>query len=263
MALNAAQVAARTGRLGSSDMGKLMTGDAIAIHDLWLEKTLQKIPDDLEWVWAVQRGVATEPFNIRFFEHDFNMTVSRQGDVVSHWRYDWACCTLDGWINELRCPIECKDVGGREPMEVIEERYQPQMQWQMEITGASQCALSVTIGGAHPVVEFYQRNANYAAEMVKRGAMFIQHVRNMTPPVELPAVPAPIDAKAIYDMTGNNEWANQAGIWTELRDSAEAYDDAAKILKSLVPADAKKCVGHGVQITRNRVGHLSLREAKQ
>ena len=240
-----------------------MDGNAEKIHNLWLEKTGQKIPDDLEWDWAVQRGVATEPFNIKFFEHNQKMRVSRIGDVVTHFRYDWACCTLDGWVDDLQCPLECKDVGGREPLEVIIERYQPQMQWQCEVTGSDQVALSVTIGGAEPFVEFIKRDADYAAEMVKRGAMFIGHVRNMTPPVDLPAVPAPVDAKAIYDMQGNNEWGNYANIWRELRDSSAAYDEAAKILKSLVPLDAKKAHGHGVQITRNRAGTLSLREMKE
>ena len=261
--LNAAQIARRIGKLGSSDMNRLMSGDAAKINRLWLEKTGQEPPEDLEWEWAVQRGVATEPFNIRFFEHFQKMSVSRRGDVVEHYAYDWACCTLDGWIDELQCPLECKDVGGREPLEVIEARYQPQMQWQMEVTGASQCALSVTIGGVHPIVEFYKRDIAYATQMIDRGKLFIAHVRNRTPPVDLPAVPAPIDAKAIYDMTGKNEWAANARTWLDLRLSAEMCADAAKVLKSLVPADAKKCHGHDIQITRDRAGRLSLRELQE
>jgi len=259
--LNAAQIAARTGKLGSSDIGKLMGGNAQDIHTLWLEKTLQKIPDDLSDVWPVQLGVATEQLNLDWYERRARQSISRRGDVVSHVRYDWAICTLDGWIDELQCPIECKHVGGREPFDpVIIARYQPQMQWQMEITGADQCAFSVIMGTAEPIVDFIQRDADYAGILLERGAQFIKHVRNNTPPVELPAVPAPIDATAIYDMQGNNEFANQAAIWLDLRDSAAAYDDAAKILKSMVPPDAKRCFGYGVQITRNRLGHLSLRD---
>lgn len=262
--LNAAQIAARTGKLGSSDMGKLMGGNAQDIHNLWLEKTLQKIPDDLSDVWSVQLGNATEPLNLYWYERTHRQPVSRKGDIVTHFRYDWAICTLDGWIDELRCPIECKHTGGREPFDpVIIERYQPQCQWQMEVTGSEQVALSVIMGTAEPIVEFIQRDADYAGLMLERGAMFIKHVRHKTPPVELPAIPAPIDATAIVDMHGNNEFANQASIWLDLRDSAAAYDDAAKILKSMVPPDAKRCFGYGVQITRNRLGNLSLREMRE
>jgi len=78
----------------------------------------------------------------------------------------------------------------------------------------------------------------------------------------LPAVPAPVDASKIYDMTGNNEWATHADEWLVGKPIADRVRDAEKILKSLVPADAKKCSGHLVQITRDRAGRLSLREEK-
>ena len=39
--------------------------------------------------------------------------------------------------------------------------------------------------------------------------------RERTPPVDMPVIPAPVDATKLYDMTGNNEWANNAGIWLE------------------------------------------------
>ena len=106
MALNAAQIAARMGKLGGSDMKPLMDGDALAIDKLWREKTGQSIPDDLEDVWPVQLGVATEPLNVRWFERKQRMHISRIGDVVSHVRYDWAVCTLDGWVDDLQCPLE-------------------------------------------------------------------------------------------------------------------------------------------------------------
>ena len=263
MALNAAQIARRVGKLGSSDMGRLMSGDAAKIDRLWREKTGQELPEDLSDVWPVQLGTVTEPLNLNWYERRQRQAISRRGDVVEHYAYDWACCTLDGWIDEMQCPIECKHVGGREPWEVIEERYQPQMQWQMEVTGASQCALSVIMGTSEPVVEFIKRDVAYATELIDRGKLFIEHVRNNTPPVDMPAVPAPIDAKAVYDMTGKNEWAANARTWLDLRLSAEMCADAAKVLKALVPPDAKKCHGHDIQITRDRAGRLSLRELQE
>lgn len=261
--LTPAQIAARAGKLGSSDMGCLMRGDAQKIHDLWREKIGEKIPDDLSDVWAVQLGTVTEPLNLDWYEKRSRQPVTRRGDVITHYVHDWAICTLDGWIADLQCPIECKHVGGREPLEVIVERYQPQMQWQMEVTGASQCALSVIFGSNEPVVEFINRDAAYAKEMVKRGAMFMGHVQSRTPPVDLPAVPAPIDATKVYDMNSSNEWGHHASTWLELRLSAEMCADAAKTLKALVPPDAKKAFGHNVQITRDRAGRLSLRELQE
>jgi hypothetical protein len=134
------------------------------------------------------------------------------------------------------------------------------MGWQMEITGASQCALSVIMGANEPIVEFIPRDDEYIAEMIARGEQFMAHVRNRTPPVVLDAVPAPIDASKVYDMTGHNSWAAAGSEWLSTKDAAASNKTAEKILKALVPEDAKKCHGHSIQITRDRAGRLSLRE---
>jgi predicted phage-related endonuclease len=261
--LNAAQIAARAGKIGASDIGIIVGGDAVKINNLWLEKIGDKQPDDLTDVWIVQLGEASEPKNLDRYERLQKQTISRRGEIVTHYRYDWACCTLDGWIDDLQCPIECKLTGGREPLDpVILDRYRPQCEWQMEVTGAEQCALSVALGTAAPVVTFIERDVDYAGQLLERGWTFIQHVRNRTPPVDLPTVPLPVDVTTVYDMQGNNEFAHYADIWLQLRDSAAAYDDAAKILKAMVPPDAKRCFGYGVQITRSRAGYLSLRERR-
>lgn len=257
--LTAAQVAARKDKLTASRVACLMKGDAEAILRLWREMIGDEIEEDLSRVWPVQLGSTTENLNLDWYEMKSG-SLSRRGEVCVHSVHKWAAATLDAWINDLACPIECKHVGGREPLEVIIERYQPQMQWQMEVTGATQCGLSVIMGASEPIVEFIERDRDYAAEMVRRGAIFMQHVAKRTPPVALPAVTAPIDASKVYDMTGNNSWASHAAEWIESKPAAEICKDAEKVLKALVPADAKKCHGHDIQITRDRAGRLSLRE---
>lgn len=260
--LNPEQIKARTGKLTASRIACLMKGDAKEIYNLWLEMTGQEFErEDLSRVWPVQLGACTEQLQLDWYEMK-NTAVGRRGEVVVHRQYPWAAATLDGWIGDLNCPIEAKHVGGREPLEVIIERYQPQMQWQMEVTGTSLCALSVIFGASEPIVEFIERDDGYAAEMVNRGSQFMQHVANKTPPVVLDPVAAPIDASKVYEMTGNNSWAAAANEWLATMESAGMNKTAEKILKALVPADAKKCHGHEVQITRDRAGRLSLRELK-
>lgn len=259
--LNAEQIAARKGKLTGSRIAALMKGDAKEIHNLWLELTGQEFEhEDLSRVWPVQLGACTEVLNLDWYQLKNNTAVSRRGEVVVHPEYDWAAVTLDGWLDDLNCPIEAKHVGGREPLEVIIERYWPQMGWLMECTGASQCALSVIMGASEPIVEFIERDDNYIAEMIASGEQFMQHVANKTPPVVLDAVPAPIDASKVYDMSEDNVWGDQAMAWLDTRFAASENKEAEKILKSRVPEDAKKCMGHGVRITRDRAGRLSLRE---
>jgi len=263
MSLSAKQLEARKGKITASRVAVLMRGDVQGIHDLWLEMTGDPsfVPVDLSHVWPVRLGEATEELNLDWYSEKNGQVISRRGEVCIHPRHDWAACTLDGWINDLECPIEVKHVGGREPLEVIIERYAAQTQWQMLCTYAEQCALSVIMGASKPVIEWLPRDQAYIDIMIERGQQFMEHVKNKTPPVALPAVAAPIDATKIYDMQGNNKWAAHADEWIKTKPAADTCKDAEKSLKALVPDDAKKCHGYGIQITRDRAGRLSLRNA--
>jgi hypothetical protein len=130
----------------------------------------------------------------------------------------------------------------------------------MECTGATQAAISIIAGASEPVIEFLDFDKAYASEMIMRGRQFMDFVERREPPVVLPAVPPPIDANKILDMSENEEWRIAAGRWKQTVGAVEIAKGAEKILKALVPADAKKCFGHAVQITRDRANRLSLRE---
>jgi hypothetical protein len=156
--------------------------------------------------------------------------------------------------------IEAKHCGGREPLEVIIDRYQPQCQWIMFCTGTSQIALSIIMGANEPIVEFIPRDDDYIAEMIHRGAQFMECVQKRIVPVHLAPIPPPIDASKVYDMTDNEIWQRNAQQWLQVKGAAETAKETEKTLKSIVPEDAKKCIGYGVQITRDRAGRLYLRE---
>jgi len=256
------QIAARKGMMTASRIAPLMTGDVEAIMRLYQEMVGELEPEDLTGLWPVRLGEATEALNLEWFERKNNLKLAGLGVFIKSARFAWAGATLDAWCEELTCPVEAKHVGGREPLEVIIDRYQPQMQWQMMVTEAEQCALSVILGANEPVVEFIPRDNDYIGIEIDRAAQFMEFVAKREPPVVLPPVEPPADANKIYDFTGNNYWSAAATHWLQTRDAAKQNDDAAKILKSTVPDDAKKCFGYGVQITRDRAGRLSLREFK-
>jgi hypothetical protein len=253
------QLDARAGKLTGSRISALMTGNAEKIMRLYREMIGEQSEEDLSDVWPVQLGSVTEALNLDWYERKGN-PLSRRGEVVVHPIFNWAAATLDGWDTMLLCPVECKHVGGREPLEVIIDRYQPQTQWQMECTEARQCALSVIMGANEPIVEYISFEPLYVTEMIQRGAQFMDFVRRREPPVALAPVLPPCDPTKIYDMTGNNAWADAAAEWISTKPSARKADAAEKILKAAVPPDAKKCTGHGVQITRDKANRLSLRE---
>jgi hypothetical protein len=262
MSLSIEQLKARKGKLTASRVSVLMKGDEEGIMRLYQEMIGDPafVPDDLSHVWPVRLGEATEQLNLSWYSEK-NGGLSRHGEVAIHHRYPWAAATLDAWIDDLQCPIEAKHVGGREPLEIVIERYQPQMQWQMFITDATQCALSVIMGASEPTIDFIPRDQEYIGIMIERGKQFMDCVAQRKPPVALPPIAAPIDASKVYDMQGNNAWADSALTWLDTKEAADECKNAEKILKSLVPEDAKKCHGHSIQITRDRAGRLSLRKA--
>ena len=260
--LNPQQIEARKGKLTASRVACLANGDAEAIMRLYREMIGEEIEEDLSKVWPVQLGAATEQLSLDWYEMK-NSPVTRRGEVVEHPLYDWAAATLDGWDSVLDCPVECKHTGGHEPFEVVVDRYQPQMQWQMECTGSAQCALSVIMGAREPIVEYIDRDAEYTAELVKRGEMFMQCVAERRPPLEVfEAVPPPADISKVYEMT-SEIWQRRAEQWIQVKGAADTAKECEKVLKSIVPTDAKMAFGSGVKITRDRAGRLSLREDRK
>jgi len=260
--LTSDQIAIRKTLMTSSDIKPLMDGNADEIMRVYLEKIGEREPENLDDVWPVQLGIATEALNLMWFEKKNKVTLAGRNVLIRSSRFNWAGATLDGWCEELKCPVECKHVGGREPIEVIIDRYQPQLQWQMMVTEAQQCAISIIAGANEPVVEFIPRDNDYIGIEIDRAAQFMEFVRRGEAPIALEPVPPPADAQKIYDMTGDNVWGTYSNLWLETRLAASSNADASKVLKEKVPADAKKCFGNGVQITRDRAGRLSLREAK-
>lgn len=260
--LSPTQLQQREGKLTASRIACLMTGDQDKIMNLWREMVGDPdfVPEDLSGVWAVQLGSCTEAVNLDWFERKHG-PVSRRGDVVVG-AVDWMAATLDGWSDVRGCPVECKHVGGREPLETIIDRYQPQMHWQMIVTGATECALSVIMGASEPTVDYIPFNPDYAKELSARAHAFMECVRTLTPPVACAPVAAPVKAEKTYDMTRDNMWGSEAAVWLEHRVAAKKCATAEKELKGLVPLDAVRCHGHGIQVTRDRAGRLSLREQK-
>lgn len=258
------QVRQRDGKLTASRVACLMTGDAEKIINLWRELVGDPafVPEDLSSIWAVQLGSWTEPLNLDWYEKRTGKPLSRRGEFVVHPEFTWAAATLDGWDNDLKAPVECKHVGGFEPTTKVLERYAPQVHWQMLVTGATQCVFSIIEGAREPVIEIVDLDNEYATELMLRASAFMHCVETMTPPIALTPIAAPVKAEKTYDMTGNNEWASNAVQWISTRQARKDNEAADKAIKALVAADAIKCLGHGITVSRSKAGSLTIREEK-
>jgi predicted phage-related endonuclease len=261
--LTAAQLTARDGKLTASRVACLMTGDQGKVMNLWYELVGDPrfIAEDLSGVWPVQLGSTTEPLHLDWYARKTGHPVSRRGEVVIHRDHPWAACTLDGWDDMIPAPIEVKHVGGREPLAKVIDRYQPQLHWQMIVTGRNQAILSVIEGANEPVWQEIPLDEAYADELWHRAEAFWRCVEDLRPPFSVPPIPPPVKAERIYDLSTSNSWAVEAATWLANYPAKRTAEAAEKALKALVPEDAAKCHGHNVIVTRNRAGSLSLRQA--
>lgn len=265
MALTPEQKAARQGKLTASSVGVLMGGDKEKIMALWQEMVGDPafVEPDFEDIWAVQLGIVTEDLNLRWYERRSGRALSRRGEVVVHPDYDWAAATLDAFDEFLPGPVECKHVGGWEKTEVIVQRYMPQCQWQMEVTQTKTCALSLIEAAREPKIEVIEYDKDYANEMLARAHRFMRHVWEMTVPVEMEAVVAPVKPELLrdYNMTGNNTWAAHANDWLAHKKAAKLFADSEKGLKEMFPHDGRNAEGYGVKLSRDKAGRLRIRES--
>ncbi len=145
-------------------------------------------------------------------------------------------------------------------LSTIIDRYQPQMQWQMIVTQAHQCALSVIEGANEPTVDIIPRDIEYMDILWDRAQRFMECVWSLTPPVPEKEAQAPIVPTRTVDMTGNNHWSSLATDWLETKGAAATAKASEIEIKKLMPEDALRAEGHGVVITRDRAGRKALRE---
>ncbi len=262
--LTEAQCRARDGKLTASRVGVLMSGDAAAIYALWREMIGDPDykPEDLSDVWAVQLGSCTENLNLDWYERRTGRSVTRRGDVVVHPTLPWAAATLDGWDEAMPGPVEAKHVNGFSKVPDVVTRYQPQVHWQMLVTGAEAICLSVIIGASEPERETIALDRVYADELMARAQVFWSCVETLTPPVALPAVAAPVLPEALrtVDMTGSNAWADAAARLLAHHAAAKSFDAAIKDIKTLIAPDVKLAYGHGIKASRAKNGAVKITE---
>lgn len=260
MSLTAEQEAIRKGKMTASRVGVLMSGNTPGIARLYQEMIGEIAPENLDDVWPVQLGQATEAVQLDWYERKNKRLLTHRGFVSVHPRFDWAAATIDGFDPDVPCPVECKHVGGWEPSEVIIDRYQPQGHWQAWCMGTKVWALSCIRGAAEPFVDYIDVDQGYLEEMVARADHFMMCVALHRPPVEMPKIHPPIDPDAVVDLSTNNYWCELANKWLNLRPAYKEYQEVNETLKSLVPDTAKRAWGAGIKITRARNGALTVRK---
>ncbi|MCR9254755.1 MAG: YqaJ viral recombinase family protein [Alphaproteobacteria bacterium] len=259
--------------LGGSDQKLLDEG---RYQELWEIKTGRREPENLDHILPVRMGSFTEPFNIEWFMQETGyevITDPTQTQNFAHHDYPFLRANLDGIVvAEARGPIECKHVNQFSDMGKVFETYYGQCQHQLLVSGYGQCWLSVFFGTLEWKHTIVPANIDYQLSLIDRAAWFWDFVERDVPPngaapeTTEAAKEAREEALREVDMTGSNEWGSHAAAWLDARikaaDLKKTTDEAADGLKKLIPSDAKKAYGYGVQVVRAKTGTLSLKDHK-
>lgn len=277
MAISDAQRALRAGRIGSSDATRIMAGDWVT---LWREKTGRTDAANLDYVAAVQIGIATEPLHPRFVERATGRPCVAADQTYVHPTHDWMVAHPDfltwGGGNGLAgadapylgtpdVVVEAKFTGGFQSDADLAHRYHWQLQHQLAVMGLRLGLLSILRPTGHSLVRV-ERVDGDIDRLVETLSAFWWHVVNDVEPSD----PLPLDApryetRRVVDMARHNRFASLASLLMEQRGAALAVKEAEQALKELMPDDARVAFvaggepGRGVWLSRDREGRLSLR----
>jgi predicted phage-related endonuclease len=253
-------VAERRQGIGGSDANIIFSGDAARIRQLWLEKRGEAEPADLSSNLAVMLGSWTEPFNRQWFERLSGDKIVQSGKRFTCSRYHWRRCTVDGLVQAKEAVWEAKHTNAFAKSEEVLERYMPQLQHNMAVTGLEQATLSVIFGNHKFEVFNVAADWLYQLELLEAEERFWNCVLGGEEPanVAAPPAPRPIGTREVC-LEGNNVWASAAHDWLTHRESAKTHASACASIKSLVEEDVARAFGHGIEAKRSKSGAITIR----
>ena len=259
--LSASDVDRRRGGIGGSDANIILSGSSERVRQLWLEKRGEAEPANLSTNFSVMLGCWTEAFNRQWFEHLTGQRVIGSGLSFRSRDHDWRRCTVDGLIEGADSIWEAKHTSAFAKPEDVLERYMPQLQHNMAVTGYEKAALSVIFGNHKFEVFEVAADWLYRIELVEAEQAFWECVLSGKEPVavEPPSPPRPIGTREVC-LEGNNAWASAAADWLEYRAAAKLHSSACTSIKSLIEEDVSRAFGHGIEAKRSKSGAITIRE---
>jgi hypothetical protein len=228
-------------------------------------------PEDLSDVFRVQLGVETEDLNARFFTLRSGMSVDRSEKARGlHQAKDegYLVCQPDGFVTAsetTRSLFEAKHSGHMSNMEAQIERYYPQLQHNMYVTGTRSAYLSVIFGNQDPEYCEIMRDDEWLERYLPVAKDFWRCVVTKSPPTEGKPVPkGKITVAGRMEITSDhpshNEFHSLSMDYIESKDAFKKHEESKEQLKSLAPEGIQVTVGSLLEIRRDRRGYARIRE---
>ena len=249
----------RVGFIGGSDCVKIMHGDWL---DLWQIKTGRKEPEDLSRNLAVQMGIWTEDFNLKWFEHERDVTVTGQ---QTEFKADVGGIPVVGTVDGMldRNIVECKHTNSFNKMSNVIAHYMPQLQLYMHIANVDGAYLSVIFGNSEWDSVHVARDENYFNSMWAVVSDFWGYVQRDEEPI---GVSTPVldqnsiavDKMVMRDASRDNAFVDAAITYINGYEHNRVFENAKKDLKAMVADNEREVYCDQLTIRRDKRGSLRI-----
>ena len=253
----------RTKSIGGSDALKIMRGDW---SSLWLEKTGRTQPEDLSNVFAVQLGVATEDFNIRWFARDMGVEITgKQTQYQGRSAHGVPLrATLDAefMYEGQRCVLEVKHTYEGNTLSKQVANYMPQLQLYMHMAAVPFIYFANIFGNRRYEYCKVSWDKHYYDTMMVNINEFWSLVQSDTAPPNAVHIPSiGIDHIELDDMVarcadGDNMFLDQAHQFIETIEAHSMHESAKKTLKAMVANNEREVYSQPLTIKRSKNGAL-------
>ena len=255
-----------TGVGGSDVRDYILPGRWAELYDL---KTGAAQEKSLAFEMAPMLGIYLEPFHRAWYEHTTQRPV--YFDALAHQTHRLAdapfCLAhIDGYERDDNSwfPWEGKAVNGFTKFNEAIDKYMPQLQWIMFVTGTSKIRFSCLLGNSSCQHELVPADTAYQMKLFDLVATFWRsHMETgvrpaAETPVVVPPQPAPPGEPIIVSMEGNNEWPGFAEKYLANVVAHAEFQLAAEQIKAACPAGAGLVFGNGIKVTINKKGAKSI-----
>jgi len=249
----------RQGFIGGSDCVKIMQGEWL---DLWNVKTGRAQPDDLSDNIAVQLGIYTEDFNLKWFEKNYNCILTHHQTELSEIIGTVpAKGTIDAAFNMQ--PVEAKHTNAFNSMDDIINRYMPQLQLYAKLAGVDGIYLSVIFGNSKWESKHIKQSNQYFEGMWAVVSDFWSYVLDDKPPENVaPTVldhnNIEVDQMVIRDATQDNQFVDAAVTYIQGYEHNRVFENAKKDLKAMVAPNEREVYCDQLSVRRDKRGALRI-----
>jgi hypothetical protein len=249
----------RKGFIGGSDCTKIMRGDWL---ELWQIKTGRKESEDLSDNIAVQMGVHTEDFNLRWFERQSNSVLKNHqkefeatiGDIPVRG-------TVDAMVaNDI---VEAKHTYQNNTMSNLVAYYMPQVQLYAHAADADGIYLTALFGNNSWEATYIDRDEEYFNSMWAVVSDFWGYVVRDEEPlgVDVPTLSIdaiPLDKMVARDASTDNAFVDAAVTYINGYEHNRTFENAKKDLKAMVADNEREVYCDHLTVKRDKRGSLRI-----